>query len=954
MAIGHCAGSCTLIAGPPRRLFEGSWRKRERLARHGHAVGAELLSPSDGGCAFEQVAGDLHRAAVLGRLEERALHPGVEGTHRWAAPDLVVHRSIALAGDRPLAGQAEVPAEHQSHAVFGICGCFLELPWISLREEGLAAPPNLFEIGFEHLFLQPLPHIGGEVFDASVGLVGLIETLGANAKHGSAFEDLDLDTELEHVCGGRHDHVSEPRLAEQLLTLGRQSALKGGLVHRAGEHERSAKLERSGNRARGAEAPGGANANGPGVAVGADHLVAHVEDGGEQRGEGLVVRVAAAVRLDDDVFGDGQLLGELGLLRREVSVGHKLLQKVSGGWCEEARRSLGAANLGKHEVVTIDAAIRAPLEARVGVAHHHGIQPHVGAGADPADPPLEVELHGAHLHLGLVGRMDEVAAPGQPLVSGERGFKPVEPFRDPGNGEPRRTKEAEHAGAGHGDDEVCGGDPVGHRPGDVGKSQSVYLEEGPVPQPLRVKRGERGYKRPRGCSVDFIGAEEVPATGHAKAALLRFAHHKGGVPEVARCHGEFFGGESRSVAGALPGQAGPGVHVSPMWHALAGHPYMTWSHRMCHGRVSRLSGRDPENRHLRRVVAHLRLAKGISDRRVTPLAEGALGSVCGKGKGALQGEDVMTMLMLAWFACVGDSPVPTGDTGEPTATDSETTGPFSEFPMADLTMPDVVQLTSQASAANLFLIGSSLLFILETDDDTCPTIVEDVVNNVTTVTGGCTDTSGRTYAGTATFELDKYAGTQPVGLRVDYDAFVVETEEPCDAGGTLVDSLTLDGTWVEDLSTGGFDLDLVMDGFVLDTEACTATAQSLLAVYGGNSNQRQVPNGPWSFAGSGRVGSSLFGQVEAETVDEIVDSSVCSSEAASGTTTLTSGGNTAVITYDGATDCDPESTVTWSLNGTDQGELEGVACATGSTAPLGGLLLLTGALAFARRRRATN
>mgnify|MGYP001270728821 CR=1 FL=1 len=46
-----------------------------------------------------------------------------------------------------------------------------------------------------------------------------------------------------------------------------------------------------------------------------------------------------------------------------------------------------------------------------------------------------------------------------------------------------------------------------------------------------------------------------------------------------------------------------------------------------------------------------------------------------------------------------------------------------------------------------------------------------------------------------------------------------------------------------------------------------------------------------------------------------------------------------VVTYDGESDCDEASTVQWSLNGEDQGEMEGVSCSTG-TQPKNALAIL--------------
>lgn len=57
------------------------------------------------------------------------------------------------------------------------------------------------------------------------------------------------------------------------------------------------------------------------------------------------------------------------------------------------------------------------------------------------------------------------------------------------------------------------------------------------------------------------------------------------------------------------------------------------------------------------------------------------------------------------------------------------------------------------------------------------------------------------------------------------------------------------------------------------------------------------------------------------------DQSVCRDEAISGQTTVSVANGVAVFRYDGETDCDEESTVTWTLDGVDHGEISGVSCA---------------------------
>ena len=66
-----------------------------------------------------------------------------------------------------------------------------------------------------------------------------------------------------------------------------------------------------------------------------------------------------------------------------------------------------------------------------------------------------------------------------------------------------------------------------------------------------------------------------------------------------------------------------------------------------------------------------------------------------------------------------------------------------------------------------------------------------------------------------------------------------------------------------------------------------------------------------------------------------------------------------VVTYDGATDCDAAGTARWSLNGTDQGEIEGINCSVSAhsgrgagTSAFAFALALALALGSVLRRRA--
>jgi len=113
--------------------------------------------------------------------------------------------------------------------------------------------------------------------------------------------------------------------------------------------------------------------------------------------------------------------------------------------------------------------------------------------------------------------------------------------------------------------------------------------------------------------------------------------------------------------------------------------------------------------------------------------------------------------------------------------------------------------------------------------------------------------------------------------------------------------------------------------------------------------------------GSGHVKRQGFispnGAVDASTLDEVVDDATCSGQPASGSTTLESGSDTAVITYDGASDCDSKQNAQLTVNDEDKGLIDGITCSLGACGAPGGssvagVALLLAAFGLRLRRRA--
>ena len=114
--------------------------------------------------------------------------------------------------------------------------------------------------------------------------------------------------------------------------------------------------------------------------------------------------------------------------------------------------------------------------------------------------------------------------------------------------------------------------------------------------------------------------------------------------------------------------------------------------------------------------------------------------------------------------------------------------------------------------------------------------------------------------------------------------------------------------------------------------------------------------------GSGHVKREGFfaptGAVDATTIDEVVDDAVCRGQPASGTTTLKEGGDTAVVSYDGDSDCDSDQKAQVSVNGVDRGLVDGISCAVRASGAVRGsnafALSLVLSLVLLRLRRRSD
>lgn len=193
----------------------------------------------------------------------------------------------------------------------------------------------------------------------------------------------------------------------------------------------------------------------------------------------------------------------------------------------------------------------------------------------------------------------------------------------------------------------------------------------------------------------------------------------------------------------------------------------------------------------------------------------------------------------------------------------------------------------------------------ETYDPTCPTTTDD--GTTVTITGGCTDPSDNAWVGTATV-VRSADGSRD--LTLDGFGKYPASDNPASITGSVnLQSLgAAQYRFVADyVHRGGMTTDITYDGTIDGTY-----------------------DAPTTWNGSGHVTRSgklpPTGAIDATTVDEVVDDATCSGQPASGSTTIQRGPQTAVVTYDGATDCDASQNARWSVDGQDRGLIDGITC----------------------------
>jgi hypothetical protein len=232
-------------------------------------------------------------------------------------------------------------------------------------------------------------------------------------------------------------------------------------------------------------------------------------------------------------------------------------------------------------------------------------------------------------------------------------------------------------------------------------------------------------------------------------------------------------------------------------------------------------------------------------------------------------------------------------------------------PPADtLSEPDNARTwATTASAVAVFSRAQSPLDFLDGRpsyaDASCPSKTDDGTHAV--ISGGCVDHEGRHWEGQVVLERES-----PQTVLVTFDGF-----------GSYDDPQwrsVLVGTFVwQQLADDSFGFEAH-----LEERAATLTSIDYWGTAEGSWDGRSTWSGHGDVIRQGGFGPN--GHVRAVTQQEVVDDAACSGQPLSGLTRLDDGRQVAVVTYDGATDCDPDQAAGFSVDGKVRPALTGVGC----------------------------
>ncbi len=169
------------------------------------------------------------------------------------------------------------------------------------------------------VFSSVRPLAGGDLVEAVVRAVQLVELGGPHREQRAALEHLDLHAHLEHVGRRGHGDVGLLRLGQHPPDRVGRRRLDARLVDRAGHQVGRPHRQRRGRRPRRRDAAGRADAERPIVAMPLRHACRAGSASSATDDRRLVVGVPAGIGLGRDVVGHRNSRRPLRLLGRDLA-----------------------------------------------------------------------------------------------------------------------------------------------------------------------------------------------------------------------------------------------------------------------------------------------------------------------------------------------------------------------------------------------------------------------------------------------------------------------------------------------------------------------------------------------------------------------------------------------------------------------------------------------------------
>jgi len=210
--------------------------------------------------------------------------------------------------------------------------------------------------------------------------------------------------------------------------------------------------------------------------------------------------VAPGIGLGGDFGGDGYLTGEIGLFGRDCAAGDQAGQDFVRSGRHEGFGDFGAGDFCKDVIFAADRAIWRAREADGRVAHQINRKFHESGRRDAFHPFSQEEIDHARFIAGLLGRVDEIGAPGG-LVRGQLGLDLPKAGFDHVGREAGAAIEAEASRPDGFDHHAGGGNSAGHFADDIVKPAAMRVGEEAITEPFGIDgRQEDGIRR-RGSTL---------------------------------------------------------------------------------------------------------------------------------------------------------------------------------------------------------------------------------------------------------------------------------------------------------------------------------------------------------------------------------------------------------------------------------------------------------------------